>query len=108
MGSERRLTRAKRGANAPGARPTSEPVVAEYAVQSPSKTPLYQAYNASRYQRQALIKLIQDMTGRVLICYVSGKHAPIDRDDAIGFVDILHNIRSDCDLDLLLHTGGGD
>lgn len=82
--------------------------VAEEAVPGPSKTPLYQAYNAARYQRQAVIKLIEDATGRVLICYVAGKHAPIDRDDAIGFVDLLHNVKADCDLDLLLHTGGGD
>jgi hypothetical protein len=82
--------------------------VTEQAVPAPSKTPLYQAYNASRYQRQAVIKLIQNLTGRVLICYVSGKHASIDRDDAIGFVDLIHNIQPDCNLDLMLHTGGGD
>lgn len=108
MGTERRLTRAKRTADATDAPAAPEPVAAVQAVPPPSKTPLYQAYNAGRYQRQAVIKLIQDMTGRVLICYVSGKQASIDRDDAIGFVDLLHNIRSDCDLDLLLHTGGGD
>lgn len=95
----------KAGASDPAA---SGAAVAEQVVPAPSKTPLYQAYNASRYQRQAVIKLIQDLTGRVLICYVSGKHASIDRDDAIGFVDLIHNIQADCNLDLLLHTGGGD
>jgi ATP-dependent protease ClpP protease subunit len=108
MGAERRVTGTKRNAGAAVASEPSDPVVTEQAVPSPSKTPLYQAYNASRYQRQAVIKLIQDATGRVLICYVAGKHAGIDRDDAIGFVDLLHNIRPECDLDLLLHTGGGD
>lgn len=102
------MTRANRHADATDAPAATEPVLAVQAVPAPSKTPLYQAYNAGRYQRQAVIKLIQEMTGRVLICYVSGKQASIDRDDAIGFVDLLHNIRSDCDLDLLLHTGGGD
>lgn len=108
MGAERRVTRAKQKVDTPVDNPAGDPVVAEQAVPGPSKTPLYQAYNAARYQRQAVIKLIQQATGRLLICYVAGKHAAIDRDDAIGFVDLLHNIRSDCDLDLLLHTGGGD
>lgn len=82
--------------------------VLEHAVPTPSKTPLYQATNALRYQRQATIKLIQDLTGRQLICYVAGSLAPVDRDDTIGFVDLLHNVRGGQDLDLLLHTGGGD
>ena len=82
--------------------------VVEQVVPAPTKTPLFQAHNAARYQRQAEVKLIQEATGRLLICYVAGKHAPVDRDDTIGFVDLLHNVRADSDLDLLLHTGGGD
>lgn len=82
--------------------------VLEQAVLPPTKTPLYQAHNAPRYQRQATIKLIQENTGRQLICYVAGNQANLDRDDTIGFVDLLHNIRAGQDLDLLLHTGGGD
>jgi hypothetical protein len=74
----------------------------------PKKTPMYQAFNAARYQRQALIREIQEATGRCLICYVSGIGAEIDRDDTLGFVDLLHNLTPGEDLDLLLHTGGGD
>jgi hypothetical protein len=77
-------------------------------VPPPSKTPLYQAIHASRYQRQALIKEIQMSTETKLICYVAGMSAPIDREDTVGFVDLLHNLTPNQDIDLLLHTGGGD
>lgn len=76
--------------------------------QPPTKTPMFQAFNAARYQRQELIRQIQARTGRKLICYVSGSAAAIERDDTVGFVDLLHNLTPDTDLDLLLHTGGGD
>jgi ATP-dependent protease ClpP protease subunit len=92
----------------PGVPAEAPQEVLEQAVLPPTKTPLYQAHNALRYQRQATIKLIQENTGRQLICYVAGNQAPVDRDDTIGFVDLLHNIRASQDLDLLLHTGGGD
>lgn len=76
--------------------------------QSSTKTPMFQAFNAARYQRQDLIRSIQKRTGRPLICYVSGPDAGIDRDDTVGFVDLLHNLTRGVNLDLLLHTGGGD
>lgn len=75
---------------------------------SPVKTPLYQAANAARYYRQDLIRNIEKKTGRTLICYVAGIGAPIHRDDTFGFVDLLHNVKKGTDLDLLLHTPGGD
>lgn len=74
----------------------------------PRKTPLYAAIHASRNQRQLLIKEIQRLTGRKIICYVAGPQASVDRDDTPGFVDLLHNISANADLDLVLHTGGGD
>ena len=73
-----------------------------------TRTPFFEASHASRYQRQTLIKKIQERTGRLLICYVSGPACLIDRDDTIAFVDLLHNVPPQRDLDLLLHTGGGD
>jgi Serine dehydrogenase proteinase len=78
------------------------------AVISPSKTPLFQSIHAARYQRQALIKAISERTGRHLICYMSGLGTMIDRDDTIGLVDLLHNVPCGENVDLLLHTGGGD
>ena len=82
--------------------------VIEAAVPSPSKTPFYQSINAPRYQRQAIISTIQNSTNHTLICYVSGSSAEIRRDDVVGFVDLLHNVARGADVDLLLHTGGGD
>ena len=74
----------------------------------PVKTPLYQAIHSARYQRQSVIRAIEERTGRTLLCYVGGAEAPISREDAIGFVDLLHNVRGPAPLDLLLHTVGGD
>ncbi len=73
-----------------------------------SKTPMYTAMHAERYQRQALIKKIQERFGSQLLCYVAGKGASIDRDDTIGFVELLHNVDPKKNVDLLLHTSGGD
>jgi len=74
-----------------------------------SKTPFFYAIHAERYQRQSLIKRIQDeVTHRKLICYIAGTAALINRDDTLGMVDVLHNIGNGSDLDLMLHTPGGD
>jgi hypothetical protein len=72
------------------------------------KTPLFQAINAARYQRQALIREIQETTDSKLLCYTAGVLAPIDREDVVCFVDLLHNVLHGQSIDLLLHTGGGD
>lgn len=82
--------------------------VLDRTVPSPTKTPFFQAIHAQRYQRQALIKNIQKRSGRQLICYVSGARCAIERGDTLPFVDLLHNVPPNVDLDLLLHTGGGD
>jgi hypothetical protein len=82
--------------------------VIEQSVPAPTKTPFFQAIHAERYQRQAIIKSIEERAGRRLICYVSGIKCSIDRDDTVPFVDLLHNVPPGEDLDFLLHTGGGD
>jgi hypothetical protein len=74
-----------------------------------SKTPMFTATNAGRYQRQALMKEIESkQMDADLICYVSGDRREIERDDTLGFVDLLHNVPAAKNIDLLLHTGGGD
>jgi hypothetical protein len=88
--------------NPPGEHSLPEPKV------GPSKTPMYEALNAPRYHRQALMKAIEAEWNCRLICYVSGKAATIDRDDVVGFVEMLHNIPPEANIDLLLHTRGGD
>lgn len=73
-----------------------------------SKTPLFTANHAARYQRQQLIKEIEEETGRILLCFVGGDCAEIHRDDTVGFVDLLHNVHAGDEVDLLLHSVGGD
>ena len=73
-----------------------------------TKTPTFAAHNADRYQRRQLVTDVQDLTGRTLICYIDTSEEGISRDDILGFADLLHNVVSDQQLDLLLHTGGGD
>jgi ATP-dependent protease ClpP protease subunit len=54
------------------------------------------------------MKSIEEEWDCRLICYVSGKAAAIDRDDIVGFMEMLHNIEPEANIDLLLHTRGGD
>lgn len=93
---------------APAAAPPASPAPTAAPPSSPAKTPLYQAAHADRYYRQDLIRKIEGKSGRTLICYVAGIEAPIHRDDALGFVELLYNIKKGKDVDLLLHTPGGD
>lgn len=94
---------------------TGEPAHASHHASStpgqkhgPEKTPMYEAQNAERYLRQEQIKEIQHKTNCSLLCYVAGNGAQITRDDVIGFVELLHNVPRGANIDLLLHTGGGD
>jgi ClpP class serine protease len=83
----------------------AEPVKTERPL---TKTPMYAAMNAGRYQRQELIKQINASEHTNLICYVGSLETEIDRNDVIGFVEMLHNIPENSPIDLLLNTGGGD
>lgn len=73
-----------------------------------SKTPLFTASNAARYQRQAIIKALEAETSRLLLCFVGGNEAPIHRDDTVAFMDLVHNVHAGDRVDLMLHTVGGD
>jgi hypothetical protein len=74
----------------------------------PIRTPMYQAIHAARYDRQQLSKEIDADVGTSLICYVSGRLASVDRDDVVFVVDLLERVPANSDIDLLLHTSGGD
>ncbi|HEX3365785.1 SDH family Clp fold serine proteinase [Phenylobacterium sp.] len=74
----------------------------------PTKTPMFTARNSARYERQDLIKAINAAEKTQLICYVAGHDTEINRDDLLGFVDLLHNISDGEPVDLMLHTCGGD
>jgi len=82
-------------------------------VRSYEKTPMYSAMHWQRYIRQALILDIERASEErghksKLICYVANLQAQVNRDDVVGFVDLLHNVPSNMPIDLLLHTPGGD
>lgn len=72
------------------------------------QTPLFRARHESRYMRQDLIRAIESATGRRFISFVCGRNALIDRDDVVPFVDLLADVDRGGDIDLLLHTPGGD
>ena len=69
-----------------------DPRVPPVGKQAPTKTPMYEAVHAPRYYRQELIKKIESDYGTRLVCYVSGRSSTIDRDDTLGFMELLHNI----------------
>src|SRR3954464_13945825 len=72
------------------------------------KTPLFVAMHGARYRRQETIREIQKLTQRKLICYVSKSSGYVSRDDVLPLIDLLHNIEPGANIDLLLHTLGGD
>lgn len=74
----------------------------------PTRTPLFEGMHADWYRRQALIRQIETTNGNRLICYVCDKDSLIDRDDTLGFVELLYSIPQGSNIDLLLHTAGGD
>jgi ATP-dependent protease ClpP protease subunit len=78
------------------------------AIPVPDQTPLYYALEQPRYSRQTLIREIERRTGRRLIAYVAGPATSISSVDIPPFVDVLHDVAAGSDLDLLLHTPGGD
>lgn len=73
-----------------------------------SKTPMYLAIHAPRFQRQRLIRELDEKTRRTLLCYICGEAAEINRDDTLGIVELLHNVQPGASIDLMLHTFGGD
>ena len=82
------------------------------AFDRPGKTPFYEALHGDRYHRQDLIRTIQERsdTDAALMSYVAGEGdgAGIHRNDVLGFVDLLRPIEPGRNIDLILHSGGGD
>lgn len=76
-----------------------------------SKQPLYHAVNRDRYDRQALIREIEKVTGRRLIVYVSNLNhheSSITRDDIAPFHELVASLDQQSDVDLLIQSPGGD
>lgn len=74
---------------------------------SSTRTPFYAASHSERYHRQDLIRSIQRESEFRLICYVSSG-CRIEHNDAVQFRDLLHRVGDGEDIELLLHTPGGD
>jgi len=85
-----------------------QPVIPPPPFKPMSKTPMFTATHAARYLRQDLMKEINRREKTQLICYVGGLRTEIDRNDIVGFVDLLHNFDQGQPIDLMLHTPGGD
>lgn len=74
----------------------------------PTQTPLYHALHQARYSRQERIRTIEGRTGRRLVCFVAGPDTSISSWDIPPFADLLDDVDGTADLDLMLHTPGGD
>lgn len=83
----------------------ARPAIARRAF---SKTPLFTANHALRYQRQLFIRELEEEVGRLLLCFIGGERSEIERNDTPGFMDLLHNVHAGDQVDLMLHSGGGD
>jgi hypothetical protein len=77
-------------------------------IPQPHQTPLFHAFEQARYSRQEQLKDIQKRTGRFVIAYIAGPATSISGSDVPPFVDLLHDIPPNSNIDLMLHTSGGD
>lgn len=78
-------------------------------LELPPYTPLFYAQEKGRYFRHDFIRRIEAETGRSLIVYFADVRHPggsLDRDDIAPFGDLLEKVGPD--LDLLIHSAGGD
>lgn len=75
----------------------------------PTQSPLFWVQQKDRYLRQLLIKDIENLSGRRLVCYFANRYSP-DADINIGdvsqFAELLGDIAG-APTDLLLNTNGG-
>lgn len=77
----------------------------------PSQTPLFYASNRTRYERQSLIKEIEQHTGRRFVAYIANFNHPqsmILGDDVVPFSELFHDIQPGSPVDIMLHSPGGD
>lgn len=82
-----------------------------FSSQQFQNQPLYHAVHRDRYERQALIREIEKVTGRRLIVYVSNLNhhdSSITRDDIAPFYELVAGLDRDSDVDLMIQSPGGD
>lgn len=81
------------------------------SITFPSQSPAYYANNRDRYERRKLIENIESETGRKILVYISNFNHPnsgITRNDIVPFSEMCHDINEKQDVDLVIHSPGGD
>jgi hypothetical protein len=89
----------------------SQPTGQTVASKIPTQTPLFHAVNRDRYERQNIIKEIEQYTGRRLIVYIANLTHPqnsITREDIAPFTELVGNIEPGENVDLMIQSPGGD
>lgn len=75
------------------------------------KTPLYKALRSDRYSRQELISSIEKFTKRTLLIYEVNlwrQGSSLGEEDIQPFGDLLNRVAENENIDLLIHSPGGD
>ena len=75
------------------------------------QTPLFRALGSDRYARQQAIASIEALAGRQLIVYEANlwsNRSNLGEEDIQPFVDLLSRVTANANVDLLLHSPGGD
>ena len=83
----------------------------ELNVALPPQTPLFHAVNRDRYERQSIIRNIENHTGRRLIVYIANLTHPLNqitREDVPPFSELIASLENDCEVDLMIQSPGGD
>lgn len=85
--------------------------MSHWPEQPAPRSPLFETLHTNRYQRQALIRDIEQETARRLLVYFANVNHPasgINQIDVAPFQDMLLDCNQGDDIDLLLQTPGGD
>lgn len=85
-----------------------EPATESSPLPQPPQTPVFRATQAPRYQRQDLIKQIEDALGQRVICYVAGQESLLARSDVLFFADLVHDLQPNDDVHFVIAGSGGD
>jgi ATP-dependent protease ClpP protease subunit len=75
------------------------------------QTPLFRALRSDRYARQEAISSIEELTKRRLMVYEANlwsRRSNLEEEDIQPFVDLLSRVQLGENVDLLLHSAGGD
>ena len=75
-------------------------------VLSEDMPPITESQQLAREARKALIRAIDDCTGRTLLCYVT-QYEAISEEDILYVQELLHAVEPETPIDLMLNSPGG-